>query len=315
MIKKILLILSVLFFSANIFSQVKLSRQEYDKLNSEQATLKNKVDSLYKKLRANEASKKEQDVKFQKLLIDLSDTIKTLKANLLKLELYKAKKKTFEAQLKQKKDSIIILQSTISEKDKQIIREKRNGEAKAREEKEKGKKKALSTVVIMYQESFDELIRSSTKASVVRDMQLIGNNQEAKPVLNDMQIYFNAQELLLEKFDAVKIRNAQMQLNQITRQSKLLNVLKENIEYYKDFNTALKETIGKLVSLDNQKSANGDSEIQKMKFNDIVTILTDYMYNYYDYAKYPYLSDIILEIIKRKQLDADADIRDLMIKL
>ena len=133
--------------------------------------------------------------------------------------------------------------------------------------------------------------------------------------MNDLLIYFNAEELLNKKFDAIQIKNAQVLLSQIKRESKLLDALKENVTYYQDFNTAFKETIGKLINLDKRKSADGDSEIQKLKFNEIVTELTDYMYNYYDYAKYPYLSDIMLEIIKRKRQKADMNILDLLSKL
>jgi len=315
MIKKILIIVSILYFSANAYSQVILTLQEYDNLNSEKAALKKKFDSLNLKLTTDETNSKEQVVKFQKLISDLCDTIKTLRTDLSKLKEFKKKKKTLDAQIIQKNHSIDSLRITINIKDEEIFKAKHNGEQKAQEEKENGKKEILSSIVRMYQKPFDELIKSITKESVARDMQLVGNNPELKPVLNDLQIYFNALELLSEKFDSVQNKNAQMQLRQIKRQSKLLNALKDYVGSYQNYNTALKETIIKLDSLDNRKSANSDFIIQKLKFNEIVTILTDYIYNYYDYAKYPYLSDIMLEIIKRKQLNADDDVTNLLIKL
>ena len=205
---------------------------------------------------------------------------------------------------------------TIADQDKQITNEKTNAKITADNAKNDGKLEALASIVNSYKNRpFDDLIKSSTKESVARDMQLVGNNPEVKPVLNDLQIYFNARSLLSEKFDANQIKNAQTQLSQIKRESKRLDALKDDVEFYQDFNNALKETVSKLVNLDKRNSANGDSEIQKLKFNDIVTILTDYMYNYYDYAKYPYLSDRVLEIIKRKQPNADADVTDLLKKL
>jgi len=161
--------------------------------------------------------------------------------------------------------------------------------------------------------SFDDLIKSSSKESVQRDRQLIGSNTEVEQILNDLQTYFNAEELLSQKFDAAQIKNAQTQLSKIKRQSKLLDTLKENVDYYKDFNTALKGTIEKIVNF--EKMAYGDPEIQKRKFDDIVIILADYMYNYYDYENYPHLSNIVIEIIKRKKSNADADITDLLNKL
>ncbi len=63
----------------------------------------------------------------------------------------------------------------------------------------------------------------------------IGKNPEVDAVLIDLKIYFDAQEILSEKFDAVQIKNAQTQLSQIKRQSILLDILKENVDYYEDF--------------------------------------------------------------------------------
>jgi len=211
---------------------------------------------------------------------------------------------------------ISIQNQTIADKDKQITNEKANAKTAADNAKNVGKAEAFASIVNSYKnQTFDDIIKSSTKESVDRDMQLVGNNTEAKSVLKDLQIYFNALELLSEKFDAVKIKNAQTQLSQIKRQSKLVEALKDDVGLYQDFNTALKETIDKIVDLDKRKSADGDSEIQKLKFNDIVTILTDYMYNYYVYAKYPYLSDKVLEIIKHKKPNSDANVTDLLNKL
>jgi hypothetical protein len=146
-------------------------------------------------------------------------------------------------------------------------------------------------------------------------MQLLNNNPEIKQILNDLQIYFHSQKLLSEKFDAAKIKNAQMQLSQLKNKSYALDALKDKIDFYKDFNIELKETINLIIKLDAEKSAQDDSEIKKMKFNDIVLILSGYMYNYYDYTQYPYLSDVMIEIIKRKKLNPDADITDLLKKI
>lgn len=245
----------------------------------------------------------------------LSDTVKSLRSDLSKFQKIKADWKILEGQLKIKDNSIDSLKRQLLEKDKQITATLQQCDQKASEEKQKGKAEILASFVDAYKKPFNELIKSSTKESVLRDMQFVGNNAEVKPILNDLLIYFNAEELLEKKFDVAQINNAKQQLNQIKRQSKLLDTLKDNVEYYQDFNNALKETINKLINLDKRKSADGDTNIQKMKFNEIVTILADYMYNYYDYVKYPYLSDIVLETIKRKQPNADANIRDLLNKL
>jgi hypothetical protein len=246
----------------------------------------------------------------------LKDTNNELKRTISGLESYKFKTKEFEDQLASKSNYITILENNLNEKDKQIEIIKLKSDQKSSEQYKLGKEDALASMLNIYRDQpFDVLIKSSTKKSVARDMQFVGNNTDIMMVLKGLQIYFDAQVLLSEKFDAVKISEAQMKLGQVKHQSKLLDGLKDDIDSYNDFNTALKETIQKVVNLDKIKSVDGDSGIQQSKFNDIVAILTDYMYNYYNYASYPYLSDKVLEIIKRKQPNADADISDLLLIL
>ncbi|MBK6571866.1 MAG: hypothetical protein IPG21_05265 [Saprospiraceae bacterium] len=197
---------------------------------------------------------------------------------------------------------------TLADKDKQIETEKANAITKAEASKNDGKAEAMASILNSYKNrSFDDLIKFSSRESVNRDLPFLGDNPEIKPLLNDLLIFFSAQDLLSEKFDATRIRNAQTLLNQIKHQSKLLDAVKEDVEYYKDFNAALKETVSKVVNLDKSKSADGDAEIQELKFKEIVVLL-DFLYNYYDYSKYPYLSKIFIEIVKRRKPNADADI-------
>ena len=214
-------------------------------------------------------------------------------------------------------NAVILKQiKTITDKDKQIETEKANAITKAEASKNDGKAEAMASILNSYKNrSFDDLIKFSSRESVSRDMHIVGNSSDVKPVLNDLLIFFSVQNLLSEKFDNIRIGNAQTQLNQIKHPSKLLDSVKVVVEYYKNFNTALKETIGKVVNLDKSKSAAGDIEIQKLKFNEIVSIIIDYMYNYYNYGRYPYLSAIMLEIMERKGENADDDISDLLKKL
>ncbi len=288
------------------------SQDCYDKV-AKQAVV---IDSLQKDIIMAKAYNHNITTTYQSILKNLRDTINVLKQDLTNLEKFKSQKKTIDAQLKTKSDSIILLKTQLVTNNKLIETTKQQGDQKAQQEKEQGKLEALANVINSYKNiQFDDLIKSSTKESVQRDMQLVVNYTEVKPILTDLVIYFIAQELLSKKFDSVQIKKTYTLLSQMKRQSKLTDILKDNLTSYQNFNTALKETIGKIVSLDSRKSADGDSQIQKLKFNEIVTILTDYMYNYYDYTKYPHLADIFLEIIKRKKLNADDKVVDLLQKL
>jgi len=319
---KKVVVLSILFFGViPAYSQTDtLLLKYYEQKILENSQLKIELQTEKQNFSNLSNAYKKDTLTLQNQIKELRNEVSSLKQKVS--DLNKDKIKEERDNLQKKVDSLNILISqksqTIIDKDKQITNEKANVKITAENAKNDGKAEALAGIVNSYKNKlFDDLIKSSTKESVARDMQLVGNNPEAKPVLNDLQIYFNAQELLSKKFDAVQIKNAQVQLSQMKRQSKLLDALKNNIESYLDidFNTALKETISKLVDLDKKKSAAGDSDVQKLKYKDIVNDLADYMYNYYDYVNYPYLADIVLEIIKRKRYNADADITDLLIKL
>ncbi len=183
-------------------------------------------------------------------------------------------------------------------------------------QKDPWENEVLITLIHTYQnKSFDDLIRTSTKQSVRRDKQLIGQNEEITPILTDLETYFDAHELLTQKYNPTDIKNAQDQLRPLSQSSQLLDQLRENIRYYKDFSDKLKKTVEKLVRLDEEKAAARIEEIQEMKLNEILYELSNYMYNYYDYTNYPYLSGIISQIIKRKYPNADANIKDLLEKL
>lgn len=189
-------------------------------------------------------------------------------------------------------------------------------ETEAKIADEKRKNRLLTDAANNYiRRQFNDLILTSTRLSVQRDIELFNKIPEVMQILSDLEKYFAAKELLAKRFNAARIEKSQTELNQIKHQSTLLDKLKEDIEYYKDYNDELKRTIGNLIEFDKQKNTGGDREIQKKKFDEIISELSNYMYNYYEYGNYPYLSDIILEIIKRKQSNADASIADLLEKL
>ena len=313
--KKIIILFLVLSNGLAVFSQCK---ELIEEVKNQQMTIDSLQNKVIKALE-NETSKLQGQIKvleddkigLNKKIKDFEKDVADLNKNKVKVE-----RDALQEQAGRSTAQIAELSQQLSEKDKQISTEKQKYEQKLREEKEKGKNEALANLLNIYKnKKFDDLIKTSTKLSVQRDMQLVGDNAEMRPVLSDLEKYFDAEELLTRKFDAAQIKNAQIQLNQINQKSELLDKLKENVEYYKDFNDELKKTIEKLVNLDKRKVADGDAEIQKLKFQEILSELSNYMYNYYDYGNYPYLSDIVLEIIKRKQPNADADISDLLKKL
>ena len=171
-----------------------------------------------------------------------------------------------------------------------------------------------SQIAQTYNRPFDELIRFSTKQSVERDLLLIGNNETAKKRLQNLQIYFAAEQLLSERFNEQRVNAAQNQLASI-EQSELVKNLADRLRMYNLLNDGLRTTINRIIDIDRRFVAN-DDYTQDLKLRDILAELAWYFRNFrFNFTDYPYLRDIVLEIMTLKQRDANADIRHLLEKL
>jgi hypothetical protein len=264
----------------------------------------------------NRVKKLEKDsVNLNKKIKEFEERVAILSEKKIKIERDNLQKQrdSLQRQVDNLKGTVAGLDQKNREKDTQIVQEKQNSENKVKIENENGKKEILKNIASIYMDKkFDDLIKVSTKVSIQRDQKLLNNNVEVQSILSDLETYFILEELLENKIDTAQMKIAQMQLSKIKRQSGLLDTLMQNIQDYKTYNEKLKKTIEKLINLDNQKGAYDNPNLQNKKFSEIILELSNYMYNYYDYGKYPYLSNIILEIIKRKKFKADADITDLL---
>ena len=134
-------------------------------------------------------------------------------------------------------------------------------------------------------------------------MQLVGNTEEFKLLLQDLNIYLDAKELLRVKFDTTQIKNIQKNLNKIERKSALLDELKESVDKYQTFNDAFKKTIEEIMALDKREKVAGmPEEVKNNKLNKILSEISLYIFNYdFKFNDYPYLSEMMLAIIKQKQ--------------
>lgn len=268
------------------------------------------IDSL-KRLNA---SLEKSVVQHQSIIKKSQDSIKGLKTNLSALESFRANKSNMELQLNEQKDYIAQLTLALSEKEKKTISEAQKNTQLLKEAKEQGKNDVLSKIVEKYKnKSFDELIVASKKESVQFDKLHIGKNKEIETILNDLESFFNAKGTLEKKYLSTSIKEALNQLNFIKKESERVKTLKRALQLYETFNKGLKETIQNIMVVDKEKSVAGmPDHIQKMKLYDINVYIFNYDFNF---SEYPYLTEIMLELIKRKQLNPDADIADLLDKL
>ena len=311
------IVLFIMFFGlGNAYAQSVadiISKQaiEIDSLKKVNKTFVIKNDSLKKVISANELRNKQQSE-------NQEDIIEALKNELSDLEKFKSNKKAIEAKLVAKSDSIKLLKKQISEKDNEIKNITVNSKKDAAAEKENGKNEVLNKLVNIYKNnSFDELINSSSIESVQRDKQLIGNNTDIIQIITDLETYFNAENLLSKKYDAEQVNNANSQVTLIKQQSKLVAALKNNLTNFKTFNEGLNAVIQNIIAIDIDESVKNMSPVVvKSKLDKILSELSKFIFDYnFNFVDYPYFSDIVLEIIKRKQPNPDADISDLLKKI
>jgi hypothetical protein len=261
---------------------------------------------------------KQSDNKNRAKLLRNQDTINVMKSELSEFENVKAEKNNLEKQLKLKSDSLTILKSNLLDKDNQLTTQSQINKQEVREASEASKSEIIKIIVAFYNSKpFDDLLQSSSEQSIRNDRKIIGNTSDIDPLLSDLKKCLSARKLLESKFDEAKFKYTQIQLNQIKRESESLSSLINTIENYQTYNEGLKGAIAEIIGLDGRESVIGmPKEIQNEKFNKIIVEISDYIFNYeFNFLDYPYLSDVVLEIIKRKAPNPDADISDLAQKL
>jgi hypothetical protein len=224
--------------------------------------------------------------------------------------------KDLKASIQKNTVLINLLTDSIKKKDSLIINIKNESTRREQKKFDEGLQKVYDKIRQTYQNNtFDYLIKHSTKQSIELDSQLVITNDEAVKKWKALQIYFSAQQVIREKYDEQKLNNAQKQLNSITLTAESLDELKKKLPKYKLYSDSLKTTIASIINYDKNNVANDDN-IQKAKQQQILLKLSYYFFNYrFNFTDYPYLADIVLEIMKLKQKDANSDISHLSSKL
>lgn len=258
-------------------------------------------------------------VAYKKLIKDLKNEVKELNNNK-----FKSENSTLKEQLKQLTEKYNNLNST-NEKNIKLIADK-DSQIKnlAIIEKENGKKEAVKELINTYNNrKFDELINISSKASIERDKVLIGNNSEISDLLLDLDTYFTAKELLNQKIDVTQINSIKTKLKLIKRESNLIKIINKKLDFYNMFSAKLKETIVNINVYDDKTSKKymvGEiaeiTDARQKKLDKVFSVLLPYIFDSdLKHDEYPYLFEIVLDIIKRKQSNTDEDITDLLKKL
>ncbi len=321
--KKIIVIAIILFcvnpvYSQDVFKELQKQTLLNDSLQKQVNLLNNTINELKNTNESLTSTNQE--------LIKLSES----EQNNFKAQIESYKFKIAEinkSKIKIELDTMIImrdllliknseLESTISENKLQITQNQQLCEETKRKEYEKGKLELINQLAEFYNKPFNDLITSSSIKIVERDMIIFGNNAVVKQKLLDLKKYFNSEQVLQEKYNEQNVLYA---LNQIVslEKSERVKYLSENLNNYKLSKDGLYKSLIKIIEIDKKQFANDDyTQNVKMKNILIELELSSFFRNYrFNFTNYPYLTEIILEIIKLKQKDANAEIKYLIDKL
>ena len=309
MLKKVVFILVVFFF----YQPVRTQNVDFQNKNDEKEI---RLKSLQDSILILNSSFHEKYVKYVQQINALEnkkkdspktkDSIENQSPNLAKISIVRERDN-----LKSKCDSLeevlSRLRTEISKRDTLIEKEKLKGIDNSKQELQKGRAEIKGKLMEAYCKPLDERIMFFTLNVVERDLNIIGKNSSVADSLLSLQKYYQSKQVLNEKFNEQKVTDALNKLKELN-QTNLVSDLNHKLGNYKECNLALKLTIDKIIEKDKKFMAN-DREDKNQKLTAVLFEFSGYFRDYqFDFQDYPYLSKIILEILKSKQNDANSDI-------
>lgn len=304
--KTLFLLVGVLLLPVvNIFAQDTLNTAGLKQLEK-------KIDNLTELINQSQSkvSKEELDDAHQQIN-DLEKENKSLK----KFQKFKNERKTLMDSLDYQQKRIEKIESDLKNKDREITTLQNEKSLKYKEGIEKGKSNFIENYITdIRDKELDELLVIYNLSSVRKDIQLLTDKPEIIEKLKDVEKYYKGFELLSQQYNETKVNSSLEDLSTI-KSSSLINQLNTDLKYYKENNDKLKSIIRHFVD-NNPRVENFNDEIQQKKRGDILRKLASYLYNYdINTQNYPYLYDIIGEVIMIKEKDLDADLSSILKKM
>jgi hypothetical protein len=321
--KKIIFLFSLFGAFANSNAQDcldKIAKQavELDSLKRNVKLNYLKMDSLQASIELLKLKQKEDVLRNRDSDKKFLDSINELKSDLSKFQKFKIEKIRYETIIKLMSDSILLFKKELVTRNEEIISATEKVKKVTIVEKENGRREVRDQIAKFYlNKSFDDLISSTNLFMIERDKRLVGDNLNVKQILLDLELFFNVRKLLSIKFEINGLTNSISKINAIKRESRLVEKLKDDLDNYKTLNDGLLNTLQRIILIDKMEYVKGmDESIVKLKLEKVISVLTNYIFVYdFNFVDYPYLNDIILDVMKRKQSDPDADILDLLGKI
>ena len=176
-----------------------------------------------------------------------------------------------------------------------------------------GKKEVSDKLIQVYGKDLEYLITSSNLQTITREAPIIGNDADIKKKMDAMKVYFEAKSLLVAKYNEAQINDAVKKLQAIEPQTTSVKSLTGVLEKYKENNDKLTELVKVIIDIDKKYLAiDEDTQIAKQNklFPEIYRFIGENSFNFVDY---PYLSDIMNDIILKKK-DVNYEIADFLKK-
>lgn len=184
----------------------------------------------------------------------------------------------------------------------------------------KGKNEVTAQILNFYKDKdIDGLIENTALNYLERDLKVLENqkNSEIHEELEELHYYLKAELIFNNKFNLDSINKATVKIKSFS-DSKNRTSLTKNLKEYEFKVNGLNELIDKIIKLDKEFSSLGNKYVREDKMKKIFGFYSYYFYNYFDemdFLKYPYITNIITEILNTKFKDVDADIEFMKSKI
>lgn len=165
-----------------------------------------------------------------------------------------------------------------------------------------------------YRLPLDSLIGSHDWLNLQRDKELV-TDAHSSVKIDALVAYHKARLTFRDRYSEARVNDALLLLKNLEQTPRILE-LQKNLTNYKLLSEKLRTKVSEIIQIDAKMAAAGDPEYQVDKLGKVLVPLGWFIRNYkFSFQEYPYLGSLIMEIINRKEVDADADIRDILSKI
>lgn len=241
----------------------------------------------------------------QALVNQLKDSVALYR----KFEKFAEDKNKYDSSLASKNEQIERLQGELTSLREEYAVEEETMLQRAADELAAGQNASLKSIAEVYLgSSFDDLVQSTSIWSVLRDRELLVSFPEALSIIDDLIVYHRGAELLGRKYDEDAVSKLKERLVDIIGYGDVIEILWNRLDCYCTFVNNIVDSIGGLDS--------GDFKDEKEAREAFWDRLTSFLHSSdFNFSDYPYLSEILLELIHKKNENPLSDVGYILEKI